>query len=214
MDKETFKKLRKEYTAGELSENTVKINPFDQFTVWFNEMLQTTVPEPNAMMLATADLDGNVSARIVLLKAFSEAGLTFYTNYSSRKGQQLQANPKAALLFYWGDLQRQVRLEGQITKLSREDSQGYFRSRPVESQLGAVASSQSEELDDRETLEIHLQKLRKEFSGKDIPLPETWGGYILQPDYFEFWQGRKNRLHDRIYYRLIEDQWQIGRLYP
>jgi len=214
MDKELFKSFRKEYTLGELSEDTVQSNPFSQFREWFDQMLQTDVPEPNAMTLATSDKNGYVTARVVLLKDISENGLIFYTNYLSLKGRQMDENPQAAILFYWGELQRQVRIEGPLERLDPDLSRAYFQSRPFESRLGAVASAQSSEIADRAVLEEQLAELREKYANQDVPMPDHWGGIRLIPNYFEFWQGRKSRLHDRIYYRLATDSWKIGRLSP
>lgn len=214
MDKELFKSFRKEYTLGELSEDTVHSNPFAQFRQWFDQMLQTNVPEPNAMTLATSDKTGYVTTRVVLLKEMSEEGLVFYTNYSSLKGRQMDENPRAAILFYWGELQRQIRIEGAVEKLDTEMSRAYFQSRPFESRLGAVASAQSSEIANRSVLEEQFTELRKAYKDQDVPMPDNWGGIRLVPNYFEFWQGRKSRLHDRIFYRLNARNWEIGRLSP
>ncbi|MEJ5262223.1 MAG: pyridoxamine 5'-phosphate oxidase [Ignavibacterium sp.] len=212
MDEKTLINLRKSYEKGELIESKINPNPFKQFENWFEEVLKSNIYEPNAMILATA-LDNKPSARVVLLKGFDETGFKFYTNYLSRKGKQISSNPNAALLFYWMELERQVRIEGKIQKLSREESLEYFNSRPLESRLGALASNQSEVIPDREYLEKKFNQM-KDLYGENPPMPENWGGYKLIPDLFEFWQGRPNRLHDRIVYERHESNWKIYRLSP
>lgn len=206
--------LRTDYSRETLDENTVAPNPFVQFAAWMTEALEAKLPEPSAMALATADADGRPSARIVLLKGFDDEGFTFFTNYESRKGRELSANPNCALHFFWSDLERQVHIEGEAERLSREESEAYFRTRPEESRIGAWASKQSTTLSCREELEERFQELLAEFKGKDIPLPPTWGGYRVAPVRFEFWQGRPSRLHDRIRYTLAVDNWTIERLSP
>lgn len=212
MDEKTLINLRKNYEKGELIESKINSNPFKQFETWFEEVLKSNIYEPNAMILATA-LENKPSARVVLLKGFDETGFKFYTNYLSRKGKQISSNPNAALLFYWMELERQVRIEGKIQKLSREESLEYFNSRPLESRLGALASNQSEVIPDREYLEKKFNQM-KELYSENPPMPENWGGYKLIPDLFEFWQGRPNRLHDRIVYESQESNWKIYRLSP
>lgn len=212
MDEKTLINLRKNYEKGELIETKINSNPFKQFEIWFEEVLNSNFYEPNAMILATA-LENKPSARVVLLKGFDETGFKFYTNYLSRKGKQISSNPNAALLFYWMELERQVRIEGKIEKLSREESFEYFNSRPLESRLGALASNQSEVIPDREYLEKKFNQM-KELYGDNPPMPESWGGYKLIAEMFEFWQGRPNRLHDRIVYEKQESNWKIYRLSP
>lgn len=206
---------RKEYRLGALEEHDLDPDPFRQFAHWYADVQSSATGEPNAMTVATATPDGHPSARTVLLKGFDERGFVFYSNYESQKGHELAANPHAALLFYWGELQRQVRVTGAIARLSREDSAAYFHQRPRGSQLGALASHQSSVIPDREQLEATYARLEEEYADREIPLPGFWGGYRLQPETFEFWQGRANRLHDRLRYRRQPDgSWLIERLSP
>lgn len=206
--------LRREYSKQVLAESKVADNPIDQFTQWFQQALSAELLDANAMTLATADEDGSPSARIVLLKGVEKAGFTFYTNYGSRKGRELTENPCAALCFFWPQLERQVRIEGDVEKLSRSESEAYFRQRPRESQLGAWASKQSSKVASREVLEKQFEEMGKKFAGEEIPLPDFWGGFVLQPKRVEFWQGRKGRMHDRICYKKDSDGWDIFRLSP
>ncbi len=199
-----------------LTKDNIDANPIRQFQTWFDEVRAHGVSEQDAtsMTLATASKDGQPSTRIVLLKSFDDRGFVFYTNYHSRKGKELSENPRACLLFYWSELWRQVRIEGDIEKISAAESEEYFLSRPLGSRLGAWASDQSEVVNNRETLEARFAELQKRF-GEDVPRPEHWGGYRLRPNSMEFWQGRENRLHDRLRYRLEEDgSWSIERLGP
>ena len=209
--------LRQQYLAEGISASDFDADPIIQFAQWFEEAVTTCEHEwmeVNAVTLATSDLSGHVSARTVLLKAHAPEGLTFYTNYSSQKGQQLAANPRAALLFYWPHLSRQVRIEGSVTKLSRENSLEYFHSRPRASQLSAAISAQSQAINSREELERKVADLEQSLDGHPVPLPVNWGGYLLSPNRFEFWQGRHNRLHDRLIYVKHNSQWHIERLQP
>ena len=199
---------------NELNETSVDKNPFIQFTKWYESILDSNLNEPTAMMLSTADVNGNPSARIVLLKEIDDSGFVFYTNYRSRKGKDLKGNPKAALTFFWDELRRQIRIEGSIKKISRETSKEYFSSRPRESQIGAWVSAQSSVIPNREILENKFDELDEKFGNEEIPLPDFWGGYRLIPSYFEFWQGRENRLHDRICYKKDNDEWKIFRIAP
>jgi pyridoxamine 5'-phosphate oxidase len=206
--------MRNEYRLNTLSEKEVNKNPFYQFNHWFDDVLNLNLEEPNAVVLATADKLGKPSARVVLFKEVSEGGFIFYTNYNSKKGSDLEANPIASLLFFWQELERQVRIEGMVTKVDVQKSKKYFYSRPRESQIGAWASNQSEVIPDRDILAKSFKKYDEEFRGKDVPLPENWGGYKVVPRYFEFWQGRENRLHDRIAYKKTNSGWKIFRLSP
>jgi len=207
--------LRREYTLAGLKESDLDPSPFKQFDSWFQQALAAGLPEPNAMTLATATLDGKPSARVVLLKGFDECGVVFFTSYESQKGRELSANPLAALVCYWVELERQVRISGRVSKVSGEESEAYFRSRPLGSQLGAWASRQSEVVRGRRILEERLDKLTQEYQSKPIPLPPYWGGYRVAPETIEFWQGRPNRLHDRLRYTLqTSSQWLIERLSP
>lgn len=207
--------LRREYSFKGLSEKELHPNPFVQFKTWFEGVLKAQLPEPNAMTLATATSDGKPSARMVLLKDYDERGFVFYTNYESYKGQQLLESPWAALVFWWPELERQVRVEGRVEKASGAESDAYFHSRPQSSQLGAWVSHQSQVIASREVLEQRLQQLHQEYENKKIPRPPHWGGFRVIPNEIEFWQGRPNRLHDRLLYRFGEQgNWLIQRLSP
>jgi pyridoxamine 5'-phosphate oxidase len=206
--------IREDYTLKEFNEKDLIKNPFEQFKQWFHEAISAEVNEPNAMTLATTNFSGRPTARIVLLKGINEEGLMFYTNYNSDKGKQMQSNPYAALVFFWPELQRQVRVEGRIKKVSSEVSDEYFKSRPIDSQIGAHASPQSQPIEGRHIMTDKLEELKKLFSETPIIRPIHWGGYILEPDMFEFWQGRASRLHDRFKFSLIEGNWVTQRLAP
>jgi pyridoxamine 5'-phosphate oxidase len=206
--------IRKDYQLKSLSEHEVAENPFAQFSVWWNEAVQSEIVEVNAMALSTVTSGGKPSSRIVLLKGYDEQGFVFFTNYSSDKGQQISQNHFAALLFFWKELERQVRIEGVVSKVSDEESDAYFNSRPVGSRLGAWASPQSQKISDREVLNKELKKFTEQFDQEDIPRPTHWGGYRVKPTKIEFWQGRSNRLHDRILYEQVNDNWLVSRLAP
>jgi pyridoxamine 5'-phosphate oxidase len=215
IDKKTLQNLRIEYSSSPINESEVDPNPISFFGKWFDEAMAAEVQEPNAMTLATATRDGIPSARIVLLKGADKNGFSFYSNYLSRKGKELAKNPSACLVFFWPELARQVRIEGKILKLSKEESEAYFASRPFGSQLGAIVSPQSQVIANREVLDVAYTAYEQKFEGKKIPKPAHWGGYILNPIAIEFWQGRQSRLHDRVKYVLMEKgKWKIERLAP
>lgn len=215
MKQEDIAGLRRNYTSQQLDVNDVKDDPVAQFKAWFEQALNAGLTEPNAMVLSTADRNGQPHGRVVLLKGVDERGFIFYTNYKSRKGAQLEQNPLASLCFNWLELERQVRIDGKVEKLSDEESRAYFDSRPFESRIGALASRQSSVVRDRQQLETTFEQFRQEYEGKRVPKPEDWGGFVVRPVRIEFWQGRPGRLHDRIEYESAGTQeWQIRRLAP
>ena len=207
--------IRKDYMLHSLSEKDVAPNPIDQFTRWWDDALNSEIDEVNAMTLATVTAEGFPSARIVLLKGYTEDGFVFFTNYESHKGKELAQNPRACLVFFWKVLERQVRIEGNVEKISAEESESYFQSRPIGSRIGAWASPQSTVISGREVIENNVVELEKKYANTPIPRPEHWGGYIVKPVNIEFWQGRSSRLHDRILYTAQKDLlWKIERLAP
>lgn len=207
--------LRQSYKKDKLDENLIERDPIFLFEKWFESAVEQDIFEPNAMTLATVDKEGKPSARIVLLKDFNENGFVFFTNYKSIKGEQLNHNPNAALVFWWGALERQIRIEGKVTKTTVEESKAYFQSRPLGSQLGAMVSEQSKPIKDYNELEIKYSKLEKENQNKAIECPPHWGGYRLKPVMIEFWQGRENRLHDRLRFTKTDKKdWNLERLSP
>ena len=214
MNRDHLHHLRTDYAQAVLLENQAPSSPFTLFKTWFEQALAAQIPEPNAMTLATVGSDLRPSTRIVLIKEMDERGPVWFTHYNSRKGQQLAGNPQAALQFHWVELERVVRIEGRVEKISAADSDAYFASRPQASQTGAWASPQSQTLQGRADLDARVQAQAERFADAPVPRPATWGGYRLVPDYWEFWQGRPSRLHDRLSYRLQAGQWQLARLAP
>ena len=213
---ENIANIRKDYMLKSFNESAAATNPFDQFTIWWDEAMAAEIIEVNAMTLATASVDAKPSARIVLLKDFTKEGFIFFTNYESAKGQDISTNQYVALLFFWKELERQIRVEGIAKKISAADSDAYFKSRPGGSKIGAWASPQSEVIPNRAFLEKNIEDLTSKYPDDNlVPRPEHWGGYIVQPNLIEFWQGRTSRLHDRIQYSLIENgEWKRERLAP
>jgi pyridoxamine 5'-phosphate oxidase len=207
--------IRKDYKLRSLSELDVASDPLTQFERWWEEAVKSDIDEVNAMTLATASSDGLPSARIVLLKGFDATGFSFYTNYNSFKGRQLEENPRCCLVFFWKELERQVRVTGLVAKVTPEQSTAYFNSRPRGSRIGALASPQSEVIAGREWLEANQQKVEQQLGDEEPVRPEHWGGYVVKPVTVEFWQGRSSRLHDRIQYSLAADgNWKVERLAP
>lgn len=204
---------RIDYTSGSLDENDAAENPFDQFRFWFAEAGRVVERDPNAMTLSTVAPDGRPSSRIVLLRGYGDDGFVFFTNYDSRKGQDLAVNPHASLLLFWAALERQIRIEGTVSKVSADESDAYFSLRPVGNRLGAWASPQSREIPSREALAQRVREFERKF-GDAPPRPDNWGGYRLKPDAIEFWQGRADRLHDRLLYRRDGERWNRVRLAP
>ena len=207
--------MRESYYIDSLNENTIERNPIKLFEIWFNYAIEKKVLEPNAMTLATADKNGKPSARIVLLKDYSEEGFVFFTNYNSIKGNQLEKNPNAALVFWWGTLAKQIRIEGSVEKTSTKESDEYFNSRPRGNQLGAIVSDQSQPVQSYSYLESEFEKISRKYKEKKVVRPNYWGGYRVIPDMIEFWQGRENRLHDRLRFTKTDiNQWRLERLSP
>ncbi|TZF83993.1 pyridoxamine 5'-phosphate oxidase [Pedobacter sp. BS3] len=215
VDKTTLENLRQDYRSAILTEKEAPAEPFTLFGTWFNQALAAGVSEPNAMTLATASPAGKPSARIVLLKGFSPDGFVFYTNYLSKKGKEIAKNPVAALVFFWPEIERQVRIEGTIEKVSKEQSEAYFHSRPKSSQIGALTSPQSQVIASRDVLENKWAELELKYHDSEVPKPSYWGGYLVKPQTIEFWQGGASRLHDRIIYlKADKSNWKIARLAP
>jgi pyridoxamine 5'-phosphate oxidase len=206
--------LRREYVSHPLGRHSIGDDPIAQFKSWFDEAVRVEQPDPEAMTLSTIAGDGRVSARIVLLRSFDHRGFVFFTNYESRKARELTANSQAALTFYWFALNRQVRIDGRAEKLTRQESDDYFQTRPRGSQIGAWASPQSEEVADRAALDRMVAEIEERFRDQPIPCPPFWGGFRLKPEMIEFWQGRESRLHDRMLYTLRDGTWGISRLAP
>ena len=207
--------MRKVYRLKSLNEKDVKTDPIEQFEIWWKEAIANKLEEPNAMTLATCNASGRPSARIVLLKGIHENGFVFYTNYNSRKAHEIGENSFVALLFFWKELERQIRIEGKIKKVSAKESDEYFSVRPRESQLGAWSSPQSNVIDSAAFLQENMKKYYNKFHGEEVPRPEHWGGYLVEPNVIEFWQGKPGRLHDRLQYSLSENEgWVIHRLAP
>ena len=206
--------IRRDFAGKPLNEGSVKENPMEQYSVWFEEAVDAQLLDPYAMSLTTVNSNGQPSTRIVYMRGVDDKGFVFYTNYDSGKGKDLEGNNRVSLNFFWGELERQIRVEGEVVKVSAETSDTYFSKRPRESQIGAWASSQSEELDNRKQLEDKVAHYTEKFKDVDVPRPENWGGYIVQPTKIEFWQGRPNRLHDRIVYTKDGNDWKQSRLSP
>ncbi|CAN5348647.1 pyridoxamine 5'-phosphate oxidase [soil metagenome] len=207
-------KLRHDFSKMSLDESMVENDPIKQFESWFKEAVEAKVNEPNAMTVSTVNKNNSPSSRILLLRDFSVNGFVFYTNYNSRKAKEIEQNNSAAILFFWPELERQIRIEGKLMKQSAAESDRYFNSRPRGSKLGAWTSPQSEIISDRKAIDDELEIITKRFEGKEIPRPEWWGGFVLVPERIEFWQGRPSRLHDRICYLRVKEKWNIVRLAP
>lgn len=206
--------MRKEYAAGNLNEDEMSVDPIQEFELWMDAAIKAGLSEPNAMTLATATADGKPSVRVVLLKEFNNDGFIFFTNYNSRKGKELRVNPFAAVLFDWHDIERQVRIEGMAEKLPEEESDEYFNSRPESAKIGAWASPQSRIIKNRDELEKLQEEIEDQFDEMQVHRPGHWGGFLIRPVVIEFWQGRANRMHDRIVYYKTEEGWSMHRLAP
>lgn len=207
--------LRQNYDSNPLTKENIESNPFKQFDLWMQEAIESGILEPNAMTLCTVDPSGFPQGRIVLLKGYSEEGFRFFTNYNSSKGNDLVHNPRASLVFFWDKLQRQVRISGDVQKISDQDSSEYFKKRPIGSQMGAIASPQSAEIDNRSVLQENLERIKMKFEEENtLERPSHWGGYIINASRIEFWQGQSSRLHDRIVFERSENQWAKKRLAP
>lgn len=207
-------RMRQEYQTGSLNEKEMALNPFNQFRIWLNAAITSGLSEPNAMIVASTTPDGKPSARVVLLKELNDKGFVFYTNYMSRKGGELLANPFTAAVFDWHEMGRQVRVEGVVEKVENKESDAYFNIRPDDAKIGAWASPQSKVIRGREELEELEERYTNQFKGHEIPRPSHWGGFLIRPTMIEFWQGRPNRMHDRIVYRKVDIGWKMERLAP
>lgn len=214
IDNKQILHLRKKYTDKVLNEDIVQKDPFEQLNLWLNEAVKSEITEPNAMILSTSTKNGMPSSRVVLLKSIENNSMVFFTNYLSQKAKELDENPHASVLFFWRDLGRQIRASGVVEKISKEESETYFKTRPYQSQISAWASKQSSVISSRKYLEEKFEEYRNEFIENEVPLPPFWGGYKITPNNFEFWQGRENRLHDRIAYIKKDNDWEIMRLSP
>lgn len=210
----SLKQLKKEYSDSGIDRNTVDPNPIAQFTLWFEQAVDSGIAEPNGFSLCTVSAECRPSQRTVLMKGYDDHGFVFYTNHSSRKGQQIVENNRVSMLFPWYELHRQINIEGEVSRIDDEQSYAYFNSRPYGSQVGAWASYQSKVIDSRSVLEEQIEAIERQFQDQTIPLPPFWGGYRVEPERFEFWQGRSHRLHDRIIYCKDGAQWNIMRLSP
>lgn len=206
--------IRTNYQKHELTEQTVNKDPFQQLALWLKDAVSGNTPDPTAMILSTIDPDGNPESRVVLLKELTSEGLVFFTNYNSKKGQQISENQHVSVVFFWAETERQVRIKGIAEKISEKDSEAYFLSRPLESQLGAWASPQSQIIESRQVLDDNYTHYQKYSQDHELKKPPHWGGFLIRPEYFEFWQGRSNRLHDRIEYCISDQSWIIHRLAP
>lgn len=211
---EEIKKLREDFLKGSLSESEVDKNPFTQFEKWLAQSVEAKIPEVSAVNLATVSTEGKPSSRIVYLREFENNRFWFYTNYQSKKGKEMEMNPHVCLNFFWPDLERQIRIEGKVAKSDKQYSDNYFNNRPRTSQIGAWSSEQSKVLESREELDEKVNAFTKKFEGINVPRPDFWGGWVITANYYEFWQGRKSRLHDRIAYEKENEIWKIKRLAP
>jgi len=214
METKDIQKLREDYSQSSLNESDVHKDPIKQFKEWLNESINSELPEPNAMTLSTVDKEHRPHSRIVLLKGIEQSNFIFYSNYASDKGEEMKGNPNVSLCFLWTELERQVRIDGTVKKMSKQDSEQYFMTRPIKSQIGALASNQSSVIDDRKVLEKKFEELTAQYSEGNVPMPENWGGYYVDPTDIEFWQGRRSRLHDRIKFSKKGQEWTIKRLAP
>jgi len=206
--------IRTNYQKSELTEDSINFNPFDQLNTWLNDAISQKIYDPTAMVLSTIDSNGYPESRVVLLKELSNEGLVFFTNYNSKKSRQINENKHVSVVFFWAETERQVRIKGTVDMISEAESLTYFLSRPIDSQLGAWSSPQSEIIESRQVLDDNYARYKQYFETHPMTKPPHWGGFLIRPDYFEFWQGRSNRLHDRIEFTKLEDAWKIHRLAP